>query len=55
MPEKPMLVSDYPEEGSFYDCYFNLDTSGWTKFSLDMAINDAQLSFGEQLVSQRKL
>jgi hypothetical protein len=39
--EKPMLISDYPEKKSFFDYYFNLESNGWAKFSLEMDMNDA--------------
>jgi dynein heavy chain len=41
LDEKPMLISDYPENQSFYDFYFNLESNGWAKFSLDMEMNNA--------------
>ena len=53
--EKPMLISDYPEEGSFYDCYFNLESSGWTKFSLDLEMNDAKIAYSGRVPSQKKI
>ena len=41
LEEKPMLVSDYPEDASFFDYWFNLETSGWTAFSLEQAASEA--------------
>lgn len=55
LEEKPMLISDYPEDASFFDCYFNLESSGWTKFSLEMEMNDAQIAFGNSVPSQKKV
>ena len=55
LDEKPMLVSDFPEKASFFDYYFNLESSNWSKFSLEMAMNDAQIVYSSQLPSQRKL
>lgn len=46
-----MLISDYPEEGSFYDCYFNLESSGWTKFNLELEMNDATIAFSNRAPS----
>jgi len=40
-----MLISDYPENCSFYDFYFNLESSAWNKFSLELEIADATLSY----------
>ena len=45
LDEKPMLISDYPENASFYDYYFNLDSSQWNKFSLQSEMDDAQIGF----------
>lgn len=38
--EKPMLISAFPEGGSFYDYYFTLDFSEWVKFDLEDALAD---------------
>ena len=43
--EKPMLISDYPDNCSFYDYYFNLESSQWNKFSLELEISDATLAY----------
>ena len=45
LDEKPMLISDYPEKKSFYDCWFNLESSQWNKFSLQQAVDDANISY----------
>jgi hypothetical protein len=37
--EKPLLISNFPEGGSFFDYYFNLDTSEWEKFNVESAIS----------------
>jgi hypothetical protein len=50
-----MLISDYPEDASFFDFYFNLESSGWTKFSLEMEMNDAQIAFSSAVPSQKKI
>ena len=55
LEERPMLISDYPEDASFYDYYFNLDSSGWTKFSLEVELNDAQIAFSNVVPSQKKI
>ena len=55
LEEKPMLVSDYPEGVSFFDCWFNLETSGWTPFSLEQAANEAQIDYTNRMSSQKKL
>jgi hypothetical protein len=36
-----MLISDYPENISFYDCYFNVESSAWSKYALDVETSDA--------------
>jgi hypothetical protein len=41
LDEKPMLISDYPLNCSFFDYYFNLESNGWAKFNLEMHMNDA--------------
>ena len=45
LEEKPMLISDYPEETSFYDCWFNLESSQWNKYSLQQAMDEANIAF----------
>lgn len=45
LEEKPMLISDYPEATSFYDCWFNLESSQWNKFSLQQAMDEANIVF----------
>lgn len=47
LEEKPMLISDYPENTSFYDCFFNVEGSGWSKFQLAVEMSDAKLAFGD--------
>ena len=34
--ERPMLISEFPEaeKGTFFDFYFNIDSSNWSPFSL---------------------
>ena len=34
LADKPMLISNYPEGASFYDYFFDLDASDWTKFNV---------------------
>mmetsp|Transcript_42572 Transcript_42572/g.65300 ORF Transcript_42572/g.65300 Transcript_42572/m.65300 type:complete len:130 (+) Transcript_42572:4227-4616(+) len=41
LDEQPMLISDFPKSQSFLDYYFNLESNQWSKFSLDMEMNDA--------------
>ena len=50
-----MLVSDYPEGASFFDCWFNLETSGWVPFSLEQVINETNIDYNDRLPSQKKL
>ena len=45
LEEKPMLISDYPEGVSFYDCWFNLESSQWNKFSLQQAMDEANIGY----------
>jgi hypothetical protein len=52
MEEKPMLISSFPENGSFYDYYFTLDFSEWVKFNLDDAISDEVHHFQGFIPSQ---
>ena len=42
---KPMLISDFPENQSFFDFFFNLESSAWNVFNLDMARNDASIRY----------
>jgi len=55
LDEKPMLISDYPENASFYDYYFNLDSAQWNKFSLQTEMDDAQIGFTAMVPSQKKM
>jgi hypothetical protein len=55
LEEKPMLISGYPENASFFDYFFNLESSQWNKFSLEMELNDAQIAYNELLPSQKRL
>jgi hypothetical protein len=50
-----MLISDYPENSSFYDYYFNVEGSGWSKFNLEVELSEAKLAFNDQMESQRKM
>lgn len=50
-----MLISDYPENASFYDYWFNLSTSQWSKFSLQQEMDDARLHFTDQAASQKSV
>jgi hypothetical protein len=43
--EKPMLISSFPEGGSFYEYYFTLDFSEWVKFDLEGALADESAHF----------
>lgn len=52
---KPMLISDYPENQSFFDFFFNLESSAWNVFNLDMARNDASIRFTSLIPSQKKV
>jgi hypothetical protein len=53
LPEKPMLISEFPQKGSVYDYYYALDSSQWNSFSLDLALNEAQIGFSSRAPSQR--
>lgn len=51
LEEKPMLISDYPENASFFDYFFNLESSAWNVFNLEMARNDASIKFSSLIPS----
>ena len=53
--EKPMLISDYPENSSFYDYYFNVEGSGWSKFNLEVELSEAKLAFNDQMDNQKRM
>jgi hypothetical protein len=55
LEERPMLISDYPEEQSFFSCYFNLESSSWKKFNLDLEMSDAQVAFNLLAPEQKKM
>jgi hypothetical protein len=46
-----MLISDYPEDTSFYDCFFNIEASGWSKFNLEAEMADAQIAYNDFMPS----
>jgi hypothetical protein len=37
LPEPPMLISEFPEDASVYDCWYSVDSSQWCPFSLELA------------------
>lgn len=53
--EKPMLISGFPENASFYDYFFDLESSDWSKFNVDDAIRTAKHNYGDYLPSQRRI
>ena len=55
LEDKPMLISDFPENQSFYDYFFNLDSSKWNPFSLEMALNEAQIDYASWVPSEKKI
>lgn len=54
LPEKPLLISEFPPNASFYDHFFNLDSSQWNAFSLELALTEAQIDFGARASSQKR-
>lgn len=50
-----MLISDYPEHQSFFDFFFNLESSAWNLFNLEMARNDASIRYTSLVPSQKKV
>jgi hypothetical protein len=54
LPETPMLISEFPQDASFYDCYFNVDTSQWSAFSLELALSEALIDYGAKVPSQKR-
>jgi hypothetical protein len=55
LPEKPMLISEFPQDASFYDYYFNADSSQWSAFSLELALSEAQIDYGARVPSQKRV
>ena len=55
LEERPMLISDYPENSSFYDFFFNLESSQWNKFSLEMEMSEAMIGFNTKVPTQKKM
>jgi hypothetical protein len=51
LPEKPMLISEFPEKGSFFDYFYNVDSSSWNAFSVELALGEAQVDFSEKVPS----
>lgn len=46
-----MLISDYPEGVSFYDCFFNVESSAWSKFTLEVESSDAYITYNDLVPS----
>ena len=54
LAEKPMLISEFPENASFFDYFFNLDSSQWNAFSLELALSEATIDYGTKVPSQKR-
>jgi hypothetical protein len=53
--EMPILVSNFPQGGSFTDYYFSLELTEWVKFSLEDSIDSAKYKYEKSIPSQRKV
>lgn len=53
MSDRPLLVSDFPATGSFFDHWFSIDSSQWCAFSLDLAQSEAQVAYNESMAGQK--
>jgi len=53
--EKPMLISGFPENASFYDYFFDLESSDWSKFNVDDEIMTAKHNHSDGVPSQRRI
>lgn len=53
--ERPMLISNFPEQQSFFDYYFDLDYSQWAKFSLEKEMENCNHIFSTMIPSQKKV
>jgi len=49
-----MLISEFPENASFFDYYFNLDSSQWSAFSLELSLNEAQIDYNARVPSEKR-
>jgi len=47
-----MLISNFPEGGSFFDYFFNLDASEWVKFNVNDNIAAERETFLHSVPSQ---
>jgi len=50
-----MLISNFPEKGSFYDYYFCLDKSDWKKFDVEHEIFESKQNYDSFILSQKKI
>lgn len=55
LDEKPMLISDYPEDYSFYDCYFSQDTNGWKPFNIEEEMANAKIAYNDMVGSTKRM
>jgi dynein heavy chain len=55
MLERPLLISNYPQDASFFDYYFDLDRNDWAAFDVKQEIEGATSVYHGLIPSQKRI